>query len=454
MTIKKQFIILAVVIVLIPLVCSFYNSLEHYLRSSERFLMHGTKEIKRFDTADLSKKDIQSLFETLRILPPDVEAVVITQDDKIIFTSIPCIKITSSNGLNIVWDCIAKSSDHYFYQFTTINLKDQDVALVTRILRKKNDNHKPKDLMKTIISVLLFFVAILTILLIIMSRTIFRSIIKIEDTTMQLANGNLRTKVTPENKKGRQNEITSILESLEKMRVALLEEQNRKNRFIMGISHDLRTPVAIIKGYTEAITDGVITDKEEINNTLQLIHVKSNQLEDMINSLINFIKMNDSMIRENLITSSITDIIKDFATEAEITANVFKRKIITEINLDKDIQVSLNKQLVNRVFENIFSNALRYTKDFDEIHIKSYYDENNVYLIIKDSGIGIGEEDLKYIFDMFYRGTNSRQEEGMGIGLSVVKNIIETHGWDIEVESQKGFGSSFKIIIPYKKETK
>ena len=108
-----------------------------------------------------------------------------------------------------------------------------------------------------------------------------------------------------------------------------------------------------------------------------------------------------------------------------------------------------DRQLVTRVFENLFNNAMRYTQNDDTITLDAQIQDNNVIYKISDTGCGIEEKDLKNIFDMFYRGTNSRREEGMGIGLSVVKNIIDTHGWSIEVDSKKNEGTCFTIKIPF-----
>ena len=288
----------------------------------------------------------------------------------------------------------------------------------------------------------------LIILILIISSTIFNSILLLEEKTQKIADGNLSETVISQNDSEKSNEITSILKSLEKMRNSLLDAQNRKNKFIMGISHDLRTPVAIIKGYSEAISDGIISEPDEIKTSIQLIETKTAQLDSMIDTLINFMKLNSSEIRENLITSSITELIQNFAKESQITANVFKRNIIININLPNDILIPLDKQLAYRAFQNLFSNALRYTKDGDEIEIKAYEENENIILKIRDTGVGISEEDLKHIFDLFYRATNSRREEGMGIGLSVVKSIIDTHGWDINVESVLNEGSTFIITIP------
>ena len=148
---------------------------------------------------------------------------------------------------------------------------------------------------------------------------------------------------------------------------------------------------------------------------------------------------------------SITDIIKDFAKYVEVTGTILKRNIITDINLSSDIRVPLNSQLVHRSFENIFNNAVRYTKENGTITIKAFQNSTQKKLILQiiDDGIGIEKKDLPNIFDMFYRGTNSRREEGMGIGLSVVKNIMDTHGWKISVDSTKNKGTCFSIDIPY-----
>ena len=171
----------------------------------------------------------------------------------------------------------------------------------------------------------------------------------------------------------------------------------------------------------------------------------------MINTLINYMKLNDNDIREQLIPSSISRLIIDFSKEAEITGTIYKRKVVSKIDLPVDIEIPLDKNLVNRAFENIFSNAIRYTEEGNQITLISFIDEeNNIVFKIQDDGIGIAKKDLDHIFELFYRGTNSRREEGMGIGLSVVKNIIDTHQWKINVESEKNKGTTFIIKIPVK----
>ena len=447
MTIRKQTNILITFIAAIPLICLIYIGLHQYFTSNSRILMNGYHKIEQFDEKNLSHKDREDLFNTLRLLPPSIQTCVLSNDDTIVFSTIEELKINTKFPQTELWHFVRTTSQKYFYQFTSVNLTSTRVTIITRIARTKQDITKHKSIIIPIFILMTILIIICVIFITLIFHNIFKSLLLIKNTTAQLADGTLTTKIITEESNIKHNEITSILLSLEKMRISLLEEQNRKNKFIMGISHDLRTPVSIIKGYIEAISDGIFTEKKERSDALELILNKTNQLDEMIDSLINFMKLNQNDIKESLYPTSITKVISNFAKSWEVSATVFKRTVITNINIE-EIEVPLNEQLFLRALENLFSNALRYTKDGDIIEINSYTNENLLYFEIRDSGFGIAEKDLKYIFDMFYRGTNSRHEEGMGIGLAVVKNIITIHGWKIYVDSKLGEGSCFKIEIP------
>lgn len=451
MSIKKQFLILAVTIITVPILCVFSVLVHNYLKSSDRILIEGYREIRKMDSGQFTNNEWDTLLLTIKELPLDVEAVLLSEDNTVIISSISDFAINRQITPREMWELVNGASDKYFYQVTSPSLENRKVTLLTRTPRNRKNSQPKQSLWISIFLFFVTFVSICIILIVFISTTIFKSIMLLEEKTQQIANGDLSTEVKSSDKKTKANEILTILNSLEKMRLSLLEAQNRKNKFIMGISHDLRTPVAIIKGYTEAISDGIITEPDEIKTSLELIGTKTNQLESMIDTLINFMKLNNSEIRQNLIPASITEVIQNFAKESKITANVFKRKISINVNLPEDILVPLDKQLATRAFQNLFSNALRYTNDGDEIEIISYVENNFIYLKIRDTGIGMEQKDIEHIFDLFYRATNSRREEGLGIGLSVVKSIIETHGWDINVESEFEKGSTFSIIIPISK---
>lgn len=454
MTIKKQFILLSSIIISIPILCSIFVIIYSYHRSMKRYMMQGSQQLELIDSED----DSLYIQKTIKQLPPEIQMIVFSpKQNEIIYSTVPELPADGTCTSDTLWKIIKKTSDQFFYQFSAPPFRDSRFLIITRMPHKRNGGKKRLEFYTLIFAILIFSTVISLILITLISRTIFKSIIKIETKTQQLADGNLTEKIEPEGA-GTGNEITSILSSLEKMRRELVEIQERKNRFIMGISHDLRTPVAVIKGYSEAITDGVISDEKEIKNTIGLIDKKASQLGEMTDTLINFMKLNNSEAKQKLVPQSITELITDFGKYAAVTGTVFKRKVTTDIVFDENVTVPLNAQLVNRSLENIFSNAIRYTNDNDSIEIISRIEDTKesktgraVILKIKDSGTGIDKKDLNSIFDMFFRGTNSRLEEGMGIGLSVVKTIMDTHGWKIGVESEKNKGTCFTIIIPIKK---
>jgi len=266
--------------------------------------------------------------------------------------------------------------------------------------------------------------------------------------TQKIADGDLNEEIKIPSDKMKRNEITQFLTSLERMRQSLVEAKNRQSRFIMGISHDLRTPVAVIKGYTEAMLDGMMKSKEEINSALKIVSVKTSQLESMLDTLINYEKLQTKDLINTLKMQKLAPILIEFAKNAEITGTVFHKNVSYAIDIDREFSVPVNEQLLLRAFENLLSNALRYTKDDSCILLYAQEKSDCIELVIEDCGIGIEEKDIEHIFDLFYRGTNSRREEGMGIGLSVVKNIMDLHGWDITVESKKNIGTKFTITVP------
>ncbi len=463
MKIKSQFILLSSTVLLIPILFSIFILLHTYIHSPNRYLLSGTGKIESFERSFLPENQAEALEKSLKLLAKDIEAVAYLPSDRIIiYSSIPEIKSGSIISQSELWNFAEQNSDKYFFQFVRTASTDYKVLLLTRINRSLVSTEKKTQLYLKILLLIIILTFIALFIICFISRTVFKSLNKVEHKSVRLAEGKLDEKIIEDNYSKNSNEITMILKSLEKMRCDLLEVQNRKNRFIMGISHDLRTPVSVIKGYSEAIIDGVISDNEDIAESMRLIDSKANLLEDMIDSLLNFIKLNDTEIKQNLEYTSITELIKEFARYTEITGTIFKRKVITKINLPpKDISVPLNKQLVYRSLENLFNNAIRYTKDDGIIEIEAHTEYNKklindtsphniIVLRIKDNGSGINQQDLPNIFEMFYRGTNSRREEGMGIGLSVVKNIMDTHGWKISVESKKSIGSCFTIEIPFK----
>lgn len=443
MSIRKSFKLLVVFIIAIPLISTTFLLIQNYLHSSKRYMLENSDSLEDMEENSNGYADGIKL---VSLIPNSVEAALIATDtSEIICNTIP--ELHGKTNIHQFWPVLKDSYKDYYYQFTSPKTT-KETLLITRIPRKQKQLSTPEKIITTLLILFSIGIVISIVCIFIISRTIFNSIIEIKNKTKEIANGNLDKEIKIDNNSKKQNEIMSILESLEKMRKSLCEAESRKNNFIMGISHDLRTPVAIIKGYTEGITDGVINTKEGFNEAISLISNKTDQLEVMIDDLINFTKLNNYELKEQLIMGSIKELLNYFANEARLTANVYNREFICNIDLQEDILIPLNKKLVLRALQNLLVNAIRYSKDGDKIYINAQRNKKNIILEIKDTGIGINKKDLPRIFDLFYRSSSSRREKSMGIGLAVVKNVLDAHGWTISVSSSEGLGTSFKINIP------
>lgn len=445
MTIKKQLNLLIISIIFLPIFSFIFIHCYYYSKSPQKILLTSYSKLKKTDSLDISQKDWETIHKAILYLSPNVEAALIAQE-KVIVSTIPSLITGANLKEGALWEIIKKTSKEYYYQFETppLGTPEKMVILISRINKQKN--HKLINTLLVFILFISIFIISCTLIACKISKSISTSITMLDKQTKKISEGNLSQQILNTHKQ--KNEFYSLSENLESMRVSLLDAKKMQSRFVMGISHDLRTPISVIKGYTEALNDKVITSKKDISDALNIISIKTDQLEGMINTLINYEKLTINDLKKQLTPDCIKKTIVEFARTAVPTGTVFHRKVSYKIDLSDSTIIMINEQLLQRALENLFSNALRYTKTNDSITISAIENEEEILLSISDSGTGIDKEDVKHLFDLFYRGTNSRREEGLGIGLSVVKDIIEIHGWKISINSEINKGSEFIIKIP------
>ena len=444
MTVKRQLTLLISLIICLPVFTALiiYG---YYCNSSKRLLLSSYRRSPEKADVSLTSDDLNSIKKSILSLSPKVEAALIVKD-RIIESTIadfPQPGTTLQEG--DLWKIIKQTGEEFYYLTETPLGSDRKhlVLLVSRISKKKNQT----NMFYSLLDCILIFVIICAVATCCISRTITYSLSHLVKQTEKIAKGDLTPQEQRTPAKSR-NEFTDLTEHIDSMRAALLDAKRKQQRFIMGSTHDLRTPISVIKGYTEALYDGVITSEEETKKSLEIINVKTSQLEEMITSLINYCTFFRDNFRRQITPHCIKKQLETFAKSAETTGYIFHRKISCNINLLESTDIPVNEQLLARALENLFGNALRYTEDDGEITITA--DESDEYITItfSDTGCGIAEKDISHLFDLFYRGTNSRREQGLGIGLSVVKDIVDLHGWSIDIRSELGKGSDFIIRIP------
>ncbi|WP_414054983.1 ATP-binding protein [Macrococcus equi] len=223
---------------------------------------------------------------------------------------------------------------------------------------------------------------------------------------------------------------------------------NMKQQFIANVSHELRTPIQMLQGYTEAILDGIVEDKEDVDEFLNIILDESKRLNRLVNELINVARIDAGETTLNKELMDITPLIEKNVQNFKQSAQEHETPLI--LNLEHTRKVEIDYDKIFQVLTNLLDNAMRYTKKGDSIIIATHNDDHNFYIEVIDTGVGIAKEHIEHIFDRFYKvdKARTRGKHGTGLGLFIVKAIIERHGGKIAVTSVQGQGTTFSISIP------
>lgn len=218
--------------------------------------------------------------------------------------------------------------------------------------------------------------------------------------------------------------------------------------FVNNVSHELKTPVTSIEGFSETLLSGAKDDPKKLNHFLEIIHSESVRLSDLIQDILSLSKVKRDTAKTD--TINLHDDIDKILDRQSIA--IKKHNLTVKQQYFGNPEVTINKEKVNLVFRNLIKNAISYNKENGEIDLEVHHDEieNRIKFVIKDTGIGISEEDQGRIFERFYRVDRSRSLEtgGTGLGLAIVKETLDTLDGDIRIESNKGLGTTFTVDIP------
>ncbi len=252
-------------------------------------------------------------------------------------------------------------------------------------------------------------------------------------------------------------EIGDLYRNYEDMRLRLKElaqekENNEKqNReLISNISHDLKTPITSIKGYVEGIMDGVADSPEKMNKYIRTIYNKANDMDRLINELTTYSNIDNHRIQYNFQRINVTDYFGDCVEEVGLDLDSRNIKLNYSNLTDPSTVVIADAEQMKKVINNIIGNSVKYMDKSDGcIDIRILDQEDSIQVEIEDNGKGIAPKDLAKIFERFYRTDASRNsaQGGSGIGLSIVKKIIEDHGGYIWATSEEGKGTCMHFVL-------
>lgn len=222
-----------------------------------------------------------------------------------------------------------------------------------------------------------------------------------------------------------------------------------KKDFIANVSHELRTPISLLQGYTESIVDGIVTEPEEIHESLSIVLDETKRLNRLVNELLNVARMDAEGLTVEKVVQPIDPLLSRMQQKYQKQAN----DLGLTMNLNPNTQNQLwyfDTDRIEQVLTNLIDNATRYTEPGDLISISYGESDNENILYITDTGSGIAPEHLQQVFDRFYKVDTARKrgKQGTGLGLFICRMIIDEHGGSIEVKSELGEGTTFIIKLP------
>lgn len=441
---------------------SFDSSAALMGRIMER-IYQDMKEIA--DNMPEKYNDIKFLEQTNKELEKKLTQIVVKREDTIIYKS-DNISVDVLNELIDIYDVdvnealsdvsVYKGDEYQCFirciQFSNNDNEEISVYLITSL---KQSIPQIKGFATEIIILGLIVIAITSVVLMIwIYNSIFRPIEKLRLATNNIKQGNYDFEMP----KASKDEIGDVFRDFEEMRIILKNTSEQKiisdkeeKELIRNISHDLKTPITAVKGYVEGILDGVADTPEKQKKYLMTIANKANDMDKLIDELTIYSRLGSNRVQYLFRKICVADYFNEYCDE--ISMDLESQDILLEYNCHQcdNVYIIADAEQLKRVVNNIISNSVKYMCPDRKgiINIDIFDEEVYVHIIMKDNGKGIGINDLSHIFERFYRTDSSRNSKqgGSGIGLAIVKKIIEDHRGKIWAESVEGKGTTMHICL-------
>ena len=383
--------------------------------------------------------------------------------DRVSYSENVCIELTNSNGDNLYStyssNCNLRSKA-IKRNFINSNKKTKTYNLVNNFTRAKSIMNAtrlsnnlyifistsliPLDSTINIIEQQLLLLSIVVAYFI--SKRLSNPIIRISKAAKLISKGKLKTNFDSGSDI---KELIDLTDALNDMKEELSKTEELQKDLMANVSHDLKTPLTMIKAYTELILDINIDDKEKCKSNLNIIIEEVNRLNDLVNDILALTKVENDLDKLDISSFDLIKLIKRIVKQHNIY--VIKDGYSIEFihdNIDK-LMINADKKKIEQVIYNLLNNALNYTGDDKKVIIKVVEDEKDYTIMVIDSGKGIDKKEIDHIFDRYYRSkkNHKRYVYGTGLGLSIVKNILLLHNYEYGVKSTKNKGTTFYFKI-------
>lgn len=415
------------------------------------------------DTEPEKFENIQYLTELNKELQSMYSYLLVCEDDRIIYYGCEDYPSELVKKLAKVQEFTTSASDGMYLggkvqalvkrvDFHTEEVQEGNVFIVSNILETLPQT---EELFRNMLVTVIIILAVTALGL---TWWIYRGVIspldKLRTATRKIKEGNLDFSVSTEGV----SEIAELCQDFEDMRQRLKENAEEKIEFdreskelISNISHDLKTPITAVKGYVEGIMDGVSNTPEKMERYIKTVYNKANEMDRLINELTFYSKMDTNKIPYTFNKISVTDFFDDCAEDLKMELSSKNVEFSYSNYVEPEVLVIADAEQIKRVVNNIVSNSLKYTDAGRQRRINLRVKDvgDFIQVEIEDNGKGIAAKDLPNIFDRFYRTDSSRNSSkgGSGIGLSIVKKIMEDHGGKVWATSKENIGTVMYFVL-------
>ena len=301
------------------------------------------------------------------------------------------------------------------------------------------------ELYRQFIILLVVLLAIVSMVIINIYRKVSQPLAEIIDEASQFAKGDF-SKSLPDYEV---REIAELGGALNRMAEQLDRLENLRQDFVANVSHELKTPIATIKGYVETLLDGAQHDPADLDRFLNIVMKQNNRLAEIVDDLLTLSRLESAPVTQ-LLALNETDVCQLLHSSAENCQSRAEAKNINiEIKCENEVSVQVDHSLMTQALVNLIDNAIKYSNEYKTITLTVEVSNGYVLLAVSDEGPGIPEEHIPRLFERFYRVDKSRSRRigGTGLGLAIVKHIVHIHGGRVEVRNNPTVGCRFSIIL-------
>ncbi len=333
------------------------------------------------------------------------------------------------------------NSEEVVYAAMPLKYEDKISGVIMVFTPFTEINKLLKEAILTIITVVVIVILMGTLAILRVSINISDPIKEISEYAKQIGKGHN----VPDIELDTGDEIQMLADSFNEMKKEILDTEQMRKEIVANVSHELRTPLTSIIGFIKGILDGVIT-KDEEEKYLSIAYEEANRLKELTKDIVDVAKLESGNMKLNKETFVLNNLVHDVYIELEDMVKEKNLDFILE-EKDKDIEINADKSRIRQVLINILNNSVKFT-DKGEIVLTIEKSNGKAKITVKDTGIGIQKDKISYLFNKFYTANDyGNATSGAGLGLNIVKTIIDMHSGSVNIESEVNKGTTVTVIL-------